>query len=135
MHALVSLSVIFFLMIRRPPRSTRTDTLFPYTTLFRSAKNHAHVGIVVDPADYEPVLAEITTDGSLGDATRRRLARKAFAHTAAYDAAVVSWFDATGSEPEALPPTIHVALDRDDQALRYGENPQDRKSPRPNSSN
>src|SRR3546814_12846543 len=27
---------IFFLMIRRPPRSTRTDTLFPYTTLFRS---------------------------------------------------------------------------------------------------
>src|SRR3546814_1477183 len=28
--------VIFFLMIRRPPRSTRTDTLFPYTTLFRS---------------------------------------------------------------------------------------------------
>src|SRR3546814_3047687 len=29
-------SVLFFLMIRRPPRSTRTDTLFPYTTLFRS---------------------------------------------------------------------------------------------------
>src|SRR3546814_1406215 len=81
MHALVSLSVIFFLMIRRPPRSTRTDTLFPYTTLFRSAKNHAHVGIVVDPADYEPVLAEITTDGSLGDATRRRLARRSEEHT------------------------------------------------------
>src|SRR3546814_2903111 len=33
---LVILIVIFFLMIRRPPRSTRTDTLFPYTTLFRS---------------------------------------------------------------------------------------------------
>src|SRR3546814_5172358 len=30
--------VFFFLMIRRPPRSTRTDTLFPYTTLFRSAR-------------------------------------------------------------------------------------------------
>src|SRR3546814_18238146 len=30
-------SSVFFLMIRRPPRSTRTDTLFPYTTLFRSA--------------------------------------------------------------------------------------------------
>src|SRR3546814_5584181 len=29
--------LVFFLMIRRPPRSTRTDTLFPYTTLFRSA--------------------------------------------------------------------------------------------------
>src|SRR3546814_15357422 len=33
-----TLFVIFFLMIRRPPRSTRTDTLFPYTTLFRSLK-------------------------------------------------------------------------------------------------
>src|SRR3546814_15501067 len=34
---LMSCSRIFFLMTRRPPRSTRTDTLFPYTTLFRSA--------------------------------------------------------------------------------------------------
>src|SRR3546814_13873682 len=32
----ISISFFFFLMIRRPPRSTRTDTLFPYTTLFRS---------------------------------------------------------------------------------------------------
>src|SRR3546814_2660081 len=38
--------VFFFLMILRPPRSTRTDTLFPYTTLFRSARDdepHRHV--------------------------------------------------------------------------------------------
>src|SRR3546814_19169185 len=35
------MSVFFFLMIRRPPRSTRTDTLFPYTTLFRSRKRGA----------------------------------------------------------------------------------------------
>src|SRR3546814_12948627 len=34
-------SSIFFLMRRRPPRSTRTDTLFPYTTLFRSQEDHA----------------------------------------------------------------------------------------------
>src|SRR3546814_1227055 len=33
---------IFFLMIRRPPRSTRTDTLFPYTTLFRSRRDAMH---------------------------------------------------------------------------------------------
>src|SRR3546814_14729048 len=33
---------IFFLMIRRPPRSTRTDTLFPYTTLFRSSRDDHH---------------------------------------------------------------------------------------------
>ena len=88
-----------------------------------AAKNHAHVGVVVDPADYETVLAEVVANGSLGDATRRRLARKAFAHTAAYDAAVVAWFDETDPEPDALPPTIHLALERDEQELRYGENP------------
>src|SRR3546814_18331527 len=39
----------FFLMIRRPPRSTRTDTLFPYTTLFRSlvlGERHLSIGTV-----------------------------------------------------------------------------------------
>src|SRR3546814_7096788 len=36
MWLVISCLVFFFLMIRRPPRSTRTDTLFPYTTLFRS---------------------------------------------------------------------------------------------------
>ncbi len=82
------------------------------------AKNHAHVGVVVDPADYGAVLDELRADGALGDVTRRRLARKAFAHTAAYDAAVVTWFDS--SEP--LPSSLHLALDYA-QSLRYGENP------------
>ncbi len=88
-----------------------------------AAKNHAHVGIIVDPDDYGPVLEEIRADGALGDATRRRLARKAFAHTAAYDAAVVGWFDERDPDPQVLPPTVHLALERDEQALRYGENP------------
>ena len=87
-----------------------------------SAKNHAHVAIVVDPVDYEPVLAEIAELGDVSLATRRRLARDAFAHTAAYDAAIVSWFDAGETEPEALPRTVHLALERAD-VLRYGENP------------
>src|SRR3546814_8045361 len=43
--------VIFFLMIRRPPRSTRTDTLFPYTTLFRSLFRKTAPGI--DTAQFE----------------------------------------------------------------------------------
>src|SRR3546814_2363122 len=38
------LCFIFFLMIRRPPRSTRTDTLFPYTTLFRSCRARCRRG-------------------------------------------------------------------------------------------
>ena len=90
-----------------------------------AAKNHAHVGVVVDPADYTTVVDELRTDGALGAPTRRRLARTAFAHTAAYDAAIVTWFDDTDREaaPQpALPPSIHLALDLA-QPLRYGENP------------
>ena len=87
-----------------------------------AAKNHAHVGVVVDPTDYDGVLAELRTAGALSAATRRRLARAAFAHTAAYDAAIVTWLDATGPEPAPLPPTLHLALELA-QRLRYGENP------------
>jgi phosphoribosylaminoimidazolecarboxamide formyltransferase/IMP cyclohydrolase len=87
-----------------------------------SAKNHAHVTILVDPSDYESVLTEIREHGGTTLATRRRLARTAFAHTAAYDAAIVTWFDETGPEPDGLPVTIHTALERA-EILRYGENP------------
>ena len=45
-----------------------------------AAKNHDHVGVIVDPADYGPVLDELRRDGALSDDTRRRLARAAFAH-------------------------------------------------------
>src|SRR3546814_14312372 len=53
-------SYIFFLMIRRPPRSTRTDTLFPYTTLFRS--NYATITQMPQPsASYEQaIVLELT---------------------------------------------------------------------------
>jgi phosphoribosylaminoimidazolecarboxamide formyltransferase/IMP cyclohydrolase len=88
-----------------------------------AAKNHARVGVVVDPADYAPVLEELRSAGDLSAETRRRLARKAFAATAAYDAAVVSWLDDTGPESgDPLRPTLHLALERV-QELRYGENP------------
>jgi phosphoribosylaminoimidazolecarboxamide formyltransferase/IMP cyclohydrolase len=87
-----------------------------------AAKNHAHVGVVVDPGDYGDVLDEIRTHGDLSPATRRRLARLAFARTASYDAAIVSWFDATDESGQALPATLHLALERA-QTLRYGENP------------
>ena len=90
-------------------------------TLVRAAaKNHAWVGIVSSPAQYDGVLAELRDGRSLGAATRLALARAAFAHTAAYDAAIVTWFDR--DSPDPLPPTIHLALERA-QDLRYGENP------------
>jgi phosphoribosylaminoimidazolecarboxamide formyltransferase / IMP cyclohydrolase len=87
-----------------------------------AAKNHAHVGVLVDPSEYGPVLDELRRESELSPETRRRLARAAFAHTAAYDAAIVGWFDDSAPEREALPPTIHLALERA-QSLRYGENP------------
>jgi phosphoribosylaminoimidazolecarboxamide formyltransferase / IMP cyclohydrolase len=102
-----------------------------------AAKNHDHVGILTSPADYHSVLEEIRHDGSLSAATRRRLARAAFAHTAAYDAAIVAWLDAggpgpvEGADPEeqelgaVLPPTLHLTLERT-AVLRYGENPHQR---------
>lgn len=89
-----------------------------------AAKNHAHVGVVVDPGDYQPVLQELREGVTLSDGTRRRLARAAFVHTAAYDGAIVAWLDESGSaaQPDGLPPTLHLALEWV-QALRYGENP------------
>jgi phosphoribosylaminoimidazolecarboxamide formyltransferase/IMP cyclohydrolase len=92
------------------------------TMVRAAAKNHAHVGVVVDPADYGVVLDELRREGRLGDATRLRLARAAFAHTAAYDAAIATWFDGLQEEKEPLPPTVHLALEKA-QSLRYGENP------------
>ncbi|HXY46007.1 MAG TPA: bifunctional phosphoribosylaminoimidazolecarboxamide formyltransferase/IMP cyclohydrolase PurH, partial [Acidimicrobiales bacterium] len=62
-------------------------------------------------------------EGAVTAPTRRRLARAAFAHVAAYDAAIVSWFDEPGpGERAELPPTLHLALEYA-QGLRYGENP------------
>jgi len=88
------------------------------TMVRAAAKNFAHVGVVVSPADYTEVLDELRRHGALSDETRRRLARAAFAHTAGYDAAIVRWLD----DGELLAPTIHLTLERA-EVLRYGENP------------
>ena len=115
------------------------------TMVRAAAKNHEHVGIVTSPDDYPVVLAELRESGSLSAATRRRLARAAFAHTAAYDAAIVAWLDSGGPAPvtelggateadaeesalaAVLPPTLHLTLERT-EVLRYGENPHQRGS-------
>ena len=88
-----------------------------------AAKNHAHVGVVVDPVDYQPVLDELAAEGRLSGDTRRRLARDAFARTAAYDEAIVAWLDDTKAADEGpLPDVLTLRLERV-QELRYGENP------------
>ncbi len=94
-------------------------------TLVRAAaKNHRFVTVLVDPGDYPEVLAELVQSGNTTSRTRQRLARKAFALTATYDAAIVASFDEEllGRTNEVLPPTLHLALERA-QDLRYGENP------------
>jgi len=94
------------------------------TMLRAAAKNYQHVAVVVNPEDYGWLIEELAGQGLSEDA-RRQLARAAFAHTAAYDAAIVSWFDngGAGGESLLLPPTIHLSLERAKGSLRYGENP------------
>jgi phosphoribosylaminoimidazolecarboxamide formyltransferase/IMP cyclohydrolase len=84
-----------------------------------AAKNFASVTTVVDPADYPRVLAALSAGEDFAE-LRRRLAAKVFEHTAAYDAAIASWFAA--QEGERFPERITLALERA-QGLRYGENP------------
>ena len=89
-----------------------------------AAKNHESVAVVVDPADYMAILEELETqDGRTALATRSRLAAKAFAHTARYDAMVASYLGAAHSVPtDRFPTTLPLVFDKV-QDLRYGENP------------
>lgn len=53
-----------------------------------AAKNHKYIAVVVDPQDYDSVIAEIESEGSISLETRKKLAVKAFCHTADYDASI-----------------------------------------------
>jgi phosphoribosylaminoimidazolecarboxamide formyltransferase / IMP cyclohydrolase len=94
------------------------------TMVRAAAKNWAHVGSVVNPDDYPVVLEQLRRDGALSDELRLRLAAAAFAHTAAYDAAIANWF-AEQTDKGGLPATLHLSLE-EAQVLRYGENPHQR---------
>ena len=98
-----------------------------------AAKNHASVAIVTDPADYGALLDELESrDGATSEAFRIRMAGKAFAATAAYDAAIANWFaygdafthplgaEALGATPFTKTMPLAFALSN---TLRYGENP------------
>jgi phosphoribosylaminoimidazolecarboxamide formyltransferase/IMP cyclohydrolase len=86
-----------------------------------AAKNHDFVTVVVDSSDYETVMAELVLHrGATTLATRRRLAGKAYARTAAYDTAISAWFAA--QHGETLPDRFAMAGTLQ-QRMRYGENP------------
>ncbi|CAD5372533.1 fused IMP cyclohydrolase; phosphoribosylaminoimidazolecarboxamide formyltransferase [Rubrivivax sp. A210] len=96
-----------------------------------AAKNWAGVTVLIDPADYAGVLAELRA-GAVARATRFRLAAKVYAHTAAYDGMISNYLGAVqpGAEEQgdAVPPraafpatyTLQLAKTQD---MRYGENP------------
>jgi phosphoribosylaminoimidazolecarboxamide formyltransferase/IMP cyclohydrolase len=91
-----------------------------------AAKNHASVAVVVDPADYGPLLAELSDTGGTSFKLRARLAAKAFAHTAAYDALVADYLQQRhGTDGDIFPSTLALRLERI-STLRYGENPHQR---------
>lgn len=90
-----------------------------------AAKNHAHVAVVTDPADYAAILGEMrAANGAVGETTRFRLAQKAFSHTAAYDGAISNYLTALGTDGAraAFPQRLNLNFELA-QTLRYGENP------------
>jgi phosphoribosylaminoimidazolecarboxamide formyltransferase/IMP cyclohydrolase len=93
------------------------------TMVRAAAKNHPSVAVVVDPSSYDEVLAAVREGGTTLE-QRKRLAAQAFAHTAAYDTAVASWFSSSyaPADEEAFPAFLGATWERS-AVLRYGENP------------
>jgi phosphoribosylaminoimidazolecarboxamide formyltransferase/IMP cyclohydrolase len=90
-----------------------------------AAKNYAGVAVVSDPSDYPRVLSEMReSHGALPEATRFELAKKAFAHSAAYDAAIGGYLAGLsgGGKPSSFPDRLTLQFEKV-QDLRYGENP------------
>ena len=99
------------------------------TMVRAAAKNHGNeaggVGIITEPADYAPVVAELKSNGgALSYATRFALAKKAFTHTARYDAGISNWLTSLDADnkPATFPDRLQLAFDKVD-TMRYGENP------------
>ncbi|MCB1446357.1 MAG: bifunctional phosphoribosylaminoimidazolecarboxamide formyltransferase/IMP cyclohydrolase, partial [Rhizobiaceae bacterium] len=85
-----------------------------------SAKNHAYVTVMTDPADYAELIDQLAADGATAYAFRQRMAQKAFARTAAYDAAISSWM----ADELGIDTPRHRAIGGAlREAMRYGENP------------
>ncbi len=85
-----------------------------------AAKNFSSLAVLTDPTDYDPYLAAMAADGVAPVEVRRALAAKAFAHTAAYDRAIATWFE--GGAAGELPDRLEITAQRV-QLCRYGENP------------
>ncbi len=91
------------------------------TMLRAAAKNYPGVTVIVDPSDYEPVLAELKKSKKVSVETNFHLAQKVFEHTAAYDALISDYIKKQRKDSsfgETFTPTFELV-----QEMRYGENP------------
>jgi phosphoribosylaminoimidazolecarboxamide formyltransferase/IMP cyclohydrolase len=126
---LVVVNLYPFERVAADPASTREDVIenidIGGPSMVRSAaKNHARVTVVCDPSDYAGVLAEIAAHGDTTAETRAALAAKAFAHTAAYDAAISGYLSSTSLDGTRVRfPAYWTAPFERAYGLRYGENP------------
>jgi phosphoribosylaminoimidazolecarboxamide formyltransferase/IMP cyclohydrolase len=85
-----------------------------------AAKNHAYVTVVVDPSDYPAIIEAIASEGGVPYGLRQKLAAKAYARTAAYDAAISTWFARALETPDIAWKSFAGQLR---EVMRYGENP------------
>jgi phosphoribosylaminoimidazolecarboxamide formyltransferase / IMP cyclohydrolase len=92
------------------------------TLLRAAAKNFHHVAILCEPSDYAGILQELKDYPQIKLDTRRKLAAKAFAHTARYDAVISSYFRERSKDEDLFPQELTIGL-RKVQSVRYGENP------------
>jgi len=99
------------------------------TMLRSAAKNYPDVTVVVDPGDYDVILAELKEKGEVSLETNFRLARKVFQHTARYDGAISNYLGQIekGKKTHEFPETFTFQV-RKAQELRYGENPHQKAS-------
>lgn len=90
------------------------------TMVRASAKNFAHVSILTSPHQYVAIANELDEKVTISFSTRRKLARKAFEHTAAYDSAISRYFNSM--EELDIPEQFSAGIQQSGE-LRYGENP------------
>lgn len=116
----ISLAVIDLYPFSESPSIELIDVGGP-AMIRAAAKNHAHVGVLIDSSQYDDVLDELRSHGSLSSKTKRNLAQVAFGYTSAYDAKIAQWFVETSvDKPSVEIPTLEL---EGKVILRYGENP------------
>ncbi len=96
------------------------------TMLRAAAKNWQDVAVIIDPADYDTVIAELKANGEVSLDTKKRLAYKVFEETAAYDAMIANYLRRVNGY-DLMPNKFTMTYDKV-QDMRYGENPHQKAS-------